>query len=230
LDVDVVRKDVKNLHLGVYPPNGRVRVAAPESLSDEAIRLAVVGKLAWIRRQRARFAAQERQSRRQMVTGESHYVLGRRCRLTVLEDDGRPRVEPIGRTRIELHVPPGYEADQRAAVLDRWYRRQLREIASGYLASWEDRLGVRTAAVGVKRMKTKWGSCNPANGRLWLNSELAKKPVSCIEYIVVHELVHLIEPSHGDQFTVLMDKFLPDWSARQAELNAAPLAHEDWTY
>jgi predicted metal-dependent hydrolase len=228
--VDVVRKDVKNLHLGVYPPSGRVRVAAPTAVSDDAIRLAVIGKLSWIRRQRDRFLTQPRQSRREMVTGESHYFLGQRYRMTVVETEGRPHVAAVGKSRLELHVPPAWSQEQHAAVMDRWYRRQLRKVVVSYLDVWQGRLGVETTAIGIKRMKTKWGSCIPMSRRVWLNSELAKKQPSCIEYIVVHELVHLLEPSHGERFTALMDRHLPDWRLRQVELNSAPLAHEEWTY
>jgi predicted metal-dependent hydrolase len=230
LTVEVVRKEVKNLHLGVYPPSGRVRVAAPASVTDDAIRLAVISKLSWIRRQRDRFLTQPRQSQREMVNGESHYFLGQRYRMTVVEEEARPRVTTAGKSRLELHAPSGSSQEQRGAVLDRWYRRQLRQVVGRYLTVWEDRLGVKTSAVGIKRMKTKWGSCNPTTHRIWLNSELAKKPLSSIEYIVVHELVHLLEPSHGERFTAVMDQHLPDWRIRQAELNSAPLAHEEWTY
>jgi predicted metal-dependent hydrolase len=228
--VEVVRKPIKNLHLGVYPPNGRVRVAAPLSVSDEAVRLAVVERLAWVKRQKDRFAAQARQSRRDMVTGETHYYLGRRYRLRVIEHAGPPRVALRGTRSLDLYVRPGLTAEQRERILHDWYRARLKEAVPPILAKWEEALGVTVAAWGVRKMKTKWGSCNPETRRVWLNLELAKKPVQCLDYLILHELVHLLERRHTDRFTALMDRHLPDWRLRRDELNAAPLAHEAWEY
>lgn len=230
LTVEVVRKDIKNLHLGVYPPNGRVRVAAPLAVSDDAIRLAVIGKLAWIRRQREKFENQPRQTAREAVSGESHYVFGRRYRLNLIDTTGRPQVVLRTKTKMELHVPRRTTKAERLAVLDRWYREQLRSAAGPLLEEWQDSLGVRLEFWGVKRMKTKWGSCNHQTSRVWLNAELAKKPLACLEYIVVHELVHLLEPTHGDRFVSLMDEHLPGWRQRRDLLNSSPLANETWTY
>lgn len=230
LTVEVVRKDIKNLHLGVYPPNGRVRVAAPLAVSDDAIRLAVIGKLAWIRRQREKFENQPRQTAREAVSGESHYLFGRRYRLSIVKTAGRPEVRLRTKTNMELHVPARATKAERLAVLDRWYREQLRSAAGLLLEEWQASLGVRLEFWGVKRMKTKWGSCNHQTMRVWLNAELAKKPPACLEYIVVHELVHLLEPSHGDRFISLMDENLPDWRQRRKLLDSSPLAHESWTY
>ena len=229
-DVDVVRKDIKNLHLGVYPPSGRVRVAVPLATSDEAIRLAVVGKVAWIRRQKAKLAEQPRQSEREAVTGESHYFLGQRFRLSIEPAEGYQFVNIRTKTRMELHVREGATTEQKMKVLDQWYRTQLREILLPLVNHWQETIGVTASFVGVRRMKTKWGSCNPTSGRIWLNSELAKKDPACIEYIVVHELIHLLEPQHGDRFIELMERFLPDWRARRDHLNRSPLAHESWSY
>jgi len=228
--VDVVRKDIKNLHLGVYPPHGRVRVAAPVVVSDEAVRLAVIDKLAWIRRQRERFAEQPRQSRREMVGGESHYFLGRRYRLRVHERKGAAGVALRGMASLDLFVRPGSDAAEREAVLLRWYREQLKARVPALLQKWQARLGVQVSAWGVKRMKTKWGSCNVDSARVWLNLALAKKPPQCLEYIMVHELVHLFERRHGERFTVLMDQYLPHWRRTRKLLNAAPLGHESWSY
>lgn len=230
LTVEVVRKDIKNLHLGVYPPNGRVRVAAPLAVSDEAVRLAVIGKLAWIRRQREKFEKQPRQTPREAVTGESHYVFGRRYRLSTVKTDGRPHVLLRTKTQMELHVPARTSTADRVAILERWYRGQLRSTAGPLLDQWQDTLGVDLEFWGVKRMKTKWGSCNHQTRRVWLNSELAKKPPACLEYIIVHELIHLLEPKHGERFISLMDTNLPDWRQRRALLNSSPLANENWTY
>jgi hypothetical protein len=230
LPVQIVRKAIKNLHLGVYPPNGRVRVAAPLAVSDHAVRLAVVGKLGWIKRQRARFADQPRQSRRELVSGETHYFLGKRYRLRVIEHQGLGRVVLRSRTTLELWVRAGTDASGRDQVLQRWYRDRLRELVPPLLAKWEPVLGVHAADWRIKKMKTKWGTCTVDACRVWLNLELAKKPARCLEYLVVHELIHLIERHHNDHFMLLMDKHLPLWRQHRHELNAAPLAHADWSY
>lgn len=230
LTINVVRKDIKNLHMGVYPPAGRVRVAAPLVISDEAVRLAVIDKLAWIKLQRSKFEQQPRQSEREMAVGESHYVFGRRYRLRVHEAEGTPRVAMRGIASLDLFVRPGASQAQRAAVLDRWYREQLKGVVTPMFTTWQAKLGVQASAWGVKRMKTKWGSCTPASRRVWLNSELAKKPIECVEYIVVHELLHLAEPNHGERFIALMNRHLPRWAATQKRLNAAPLGHDEWSF
>ncbi len=230
IKVEVVRKDIKNLHLGVYPPHGRVRVAAPRVVSDEANRLAVIEKLGWIKRQKARFAEQPRQSQREMVTGESHYFLGRRYRLRVHERNAPARVALRGVAGLDLFVRPGTSADQREAILLRWHREQLKELIPPLLKKWEARLGVKAADWGIKRMRTKWGSCNPSARRIWVNLELAKKPELCLEYIVAHELAHLLERRHNERFTALLDTHMPQWRQYRALLNRFPLAHEDWAY
>lgn len=229
LTVDVVRKAIKNLHLGVYPPDGRVRVAAPLAVSDAAVRLAVIGRLGWIKRQQANFEAQPRQSRREMVNGESHFFLGRRYRLRFVSHDGPAKVV-CNQFRLELYGRSELGAEQRDQVLQRWYRTQLRQLIPPILAEWEPKVGVQAEAWGIKRMKTRWGSCNADARRIWLNLELAKKPVHCLEYVVVHELVHFLERDHNDRFRSLMDQFMPQWHFYRQELNRAPLAHEEWQY
>ena len=228
--IEVFRKDIKNLHVGVYPPNGRVRVAAPLRLDDNAIQIAVISRLGWIRRQQAEFEQQDRQSQRELVTGESHYFEGRRYRLDVVELNGRPLVRLHNNTTMMLQVRPGSDRDTREVVLNRWYRRQLRRRLPALFAKWEPKIGVRVGEVRIKKMKTLWGSCNKDARRIWLNLELAKKQASCLEYIVAHELVHLIERSHNDRFRDLMDSVMPQWRLRRDELNRAPLAHSDWRY
>ena len=230
LEVQVIRKAIKNLHLGVYPPNGRVRVAAPLRVSNEAVRLAVVGKLGWIRRQRSKFQEQTRESQREMVSGESHYFLGRRYRLRVIDHEGAGRVVVRNRRTLELHVRRQSGQVERERVLQRWYREQLRELIPPLLTKWAVILGVQPAAWGIKRMKTKWGACNVDAKRICLNLELAKKPAQCLEYIVVHEMTHLLERHHNDRFISLMDQHLPHWRWHRQELNAAPLAHDTWSY
>jgi predicted metal-dependent hydrolase len=228
--VEVVRKDIKNLHLAVYPPDGSIRVAAPARLDDDAIRLAVISRLGWIRRQRTGFEHQERQSERQLVTGETHYVQGRRYRLNVLEGRGAPSIRVRNNARLELRISSGKPLQKRQAVLYRWYRDILRAQIPALISKWEPIIGVCVADWGIKRMKTRWGTCNFLDRRIWLNLELAKKAPSCLEYIVVHEMVHFLERHHNDRFTGYMDRFMPGWRTRREELNRAPLSHEDWTY
>src|SRR3990172_9615207 len=228
--VEIVRKGIKNLHLGVYPPHGRVRVAAPLRVSDDAVRLAVIGKLGWIKRQRARFDAQPRQSEREMVSGESHYLLGRRYRLNVIKHNGPSKVALRKKTTIDLYVRPETSAAQRERLLRRWYREQLAALVPPLLDKWQPVLGVQETTWAIKKMKTGGGTCTAPARRIWLNLELAKKPVQCLEYIVVHELVHLIERHHNDRFVSIMDKHLPQWRLHREELNSAPLAHETWSY
>jgi predicted metal-dependent hydrolase len=228
--VQVFRKGIKNLHLGVYPPHGRVRVAAPLRVSDDAVRLAVIGKLGWIKRQRAKFEAQPRQSAREMVSGESHYFLGRRYRLRVIEHNGAAGVKLRNNSTLELRVRPKTAAGQRNRILHQWYRQRLKELIPPLIEKWQAALGVAVAEWGIKKMKTRWGTCNIEARRIWVNLELAKKPVQCLEYIVVHELAHLIARHHDDRFVVLMNQHIPQWRAQRAALNAAPLAHGSWNY
>jgi predicted metal-dependent hydrolase len=228
IGVDVVYKDIKNLHVGVYPPIGRVRVAAPRRFDDEQVRLALVQRLPWIKHQRERLQAVERQSQRTMVTGESHYVSGNRYRLKVTERAGRAHLELDG-DRLVLYVPEHTSTEQRRELLDRWYRAQLREAIPGIVAKWEPMIGVEVSRWSIRRMKTKWGSCNREIGHIWFNLELAKKHPDSLEYIAVHEMTHLLERGHGRRFTKLMDDSMPDWRARRDQLNETPLAHEEWT-
>jgi predicted metal-dependent hydrolase len=227
IGIDVIFKDIKNLHIGVYPPFGRVRVAAPLRLDDDAVRLAVIQRLAWVRKQRTRLQSAERQSQREMVTGESHYIWGIRYRLKVIEHPGRAHLTVAGK-RLELRVPAETSAEQRRTVLDRWYRAQLKAVIPDLIATWEPIIGRTVPAWTIRRMKTKWGSCNRETGHLWFNVELAKKHPECLEYVIVHEMTHLLERNHTERFTTLMDQHLPDWRSRRDQLNGAPLAHEEW--
>lgn len=230
ISVEVIRKDIKNFYIGVHPPKGRVRVSAPLHFDEDAIRMAVITRLAWIRRKQAEFAKQERQSEREFVTGESHYFAGRRYRLDVLEQDCPPKVWLPNNTKIALSVRPGSDRAKREAVMQRWYRQHLRAEVPPLLEKWELKLGVSVNEVRIKRMKTLWGSCNIGAKRIWLNLELAKKPSSCLMYVLVHEMVHLLERDHNDRFRELMDRFLPQWRTYRDELNRAPLADENWGY
>ncbi len=228
--VEVVRKDIKNLHVGVYPPNGRVRVATPMHLNDDSIRLAIVSRLSWIKKQQKEFRQQDRQSDRDMVSGETHYFRGKKYRLDVIETNGRQEVKIVNNGKIQLKVRPGTGKDKKQSLLKKWYRQSLREVIPEMVAKWEKEMNLNIAEVGIKIMKTRWGSCNIEARRIWLNLELAKKPITCIEYILVHEMVHFFERHHTDRFRELMDHYLPDWCLRRDELNQSPLAYEEWKY
>jgi len=230
VQVDIVRKDIKNLHLAVYPPNGRVRVAVPLYVDDDAVRLAVVSRLAWIKRQQVQFSQQDRQTLRQYISGESHYFQGTRYLLNVIFSEETPNVKIHNKKYLDLVVRLDSDAQQRHRVLLNWYRQQLKQEAEPLVTIWQKRISVYITDWRIKQMKTKWGTCNMEARRVWLNLELAKKPTRCLEYIVVHELVHLLERHHNEKFTGLMDHYLPSWRHLRDELNKSPLAHENWTY
>lgn len=229
LRVAVVRKDIRNVHLSVYPPAGRVRISAPRHLSDAAIRAFVIGKLGWIRRQQAKLQTQERETPREYLDRETHYVWGRRCLLQMVEREGTPTVDWHGQ-RLVLTVRPGTSLKRREEILEAWYREQLREAVPPLVDRWQRRLGVQTEAIVVRRMRTRWGSCTPSSGRIRLNTNLAKKPRQCLEYVLVHELLHLIEPTHNARFVGLMDRHMPGWRQQREELNRYPVRHEEWAY
>jgi predicted metal-dependent hydrolase len=203
---------------------------APLAVSDHSVRLAVVGKLDWIRRKQASFEVQPRQSRREMVSGESHYVWGRRYRLNVIKCTCKTSVRLRNNKALDLYVRPGTGRQNREAALYRWYRQLLRDQIPALIAKWEPAIGVSVADWGIKKMKTRWGTCNIGARRIWLNLELAKKSSSCLEYILVHEMVHILERHHSDRFLQYMDRFMPQWRLYREELNRAPLAHERWNY
>jgi predicted metal-dependent hydrolase len=230
LDVYVIRKDIKNLHISVMPPNGRVRVAIPLHVNDDRVRSAVVTKLAWIKKQQADFEKQPRQSEREMVSGESHYFFGRRYRLEVVEVTGKSHLAIKGNSTILLFTPADTSKEKRLKLLDEWYREQIKERLPALLTKWQAVVGVEAHHCGIRKMKTKWGSCNTSDKRIWLNLELAKKPPECLEYILVHELVHLLERHHNRRFKAFMDEFMPNWSLHRDTLNSSPLANENWVY
>lgn len=228
INVDVVYKDIKNLHIAVYPPLGRVRVAAPTRLDEEHIRLAVIQRLPWIKRQRRQLQEAARQSSREMVTGESHYVWGVRHRLKINTSQERAHIEIDG-DRLLMYAPEETDTEARVKLLQEWQRERLRGEIPALIAKWEPIIGRKVSRWTIRRMKTKWGSCNRETGHIWFNLELAKKHPRCLEYIVVHEMTHLLERKHDNRFTKLMDGFMPDWRSRRDELNSAPLAHEEWS-
>ena len=230
LAVDVVRKNIKHLHLAVYPPNGRVRVAVPLRVNDEAVRLAVASRLGWIRRQQKKLVGQERQSQREYVSRESHYFLGRRYLLNVVYHHGPAHVSINGKPTIDLIVPNGANRGKRAKILEQWYRKEIKALIPPLISKWQKMMGLEVAAWGVKKMKTRWGTCNPKARRIWINLELAKKPVQCLEYIVVHEMVHLLERHHNEKFVGFMNEYLPQWRSLREQLNTFPLRNEHWIY
>ena len=227
--VEVLHKDIKNLHLSVYPPNGRVHVSAPRHMTLESIRAFTITKLGWIKQQQRTLREQEREPPREYLDRESHYVWGERLLLQLVEHPGAPRVELAHRTLI-LQVRPGSDGAKKKEVLARWYRDEVRKALPELTTRWQPRLGVEVARFFVQHMKRRWGACTPATRTIRLNTELAKKPRECLEYILVHEMLHLLEPTHNDRFQRLMDTHLPQWRERRAELNRAPLAHERWVY
>ena len=228
ISVSVVRKDIKHLHLAVYPPDGRVRIAVPEGVTDKAVHAAVASRLPWIRRQQSSFPRQEREPARDLVSGETHWHDGRRYRLRVIETTGRPQVRLASSQTMELAVRPGASAEYRVALLDRWYRDRLREAIPALLDKWVGVVGVERPDWRIRRMRTRWGSCRTMSKRIWLNVELAKKPRQHLEYIVVHELVHLAIRRHRADFQARLDAVMPHWRLMRSELGALPLGHETW--
>lgn len=229
IHVDLVRKDIKHVHLSVYPPDGRVRISAPRHMTPDIIRVYAITRLDWIRRQQRKLLSQERETAREYLNRESHYVWGKRYLLRILEADSAPAVR-LNHSTLELSIRPGSDASRRREALDAWYRDQIRAVVPALLKKWEALLGVKARRVLVQHMKTQWGSCNPVSGNIRLNTDLARKPTDCLEYILVHELLHLIEPTHNARFQSLMDRFMPQWRQRKDELNRLPVRHEEWAY
>ncbi|WP_264558996.1 M48 family metallopeptidase [Flavobacterium sp. N2270] len=230
LTIDIVRKDIKNMHLAVYPPNGRIRLSAPEKTDSEMMRLFAISKIGWIKKHIKNFAAQPRETAREFITGESHYFQGKRFLLKVIEQEVSPKVEIKGTKNIVLYVKPNTSTDKKGKILKEWHREQMKIQVPEIIAKWEKVIGVQSNDCVIKQMKTKWGSCNIEAKRIWLNLELSKKPVICLEYIIVHELVHLLERNHNDKFVAYMNQFMPKWRMHRDELNALPVAHNDWGY
>jgi predicted metal-dependent hydrolase len=227
--VDVVLKDIKNVHLSVHPPTGRVRISAPKRMRIDTIRVFAVSKLAWIRQQQRKLRDQERETPREYVERESHFLWGKRHLLTVVENEGPPSIE-VTHSRLFLRVEPGTDEKRRQALVEAWYREQLKQAVPPLVARWQQLLGVNVQRFFVQRMKTRWGSCNPRSGSIRLNTELAKKPRACLEYLVVHEMIHLIEPTHNARFVALMDGAMPQWRIVREQLNRLPVRHDEWAY
>ena len=227
--VDVVLKNIKNVHLSVYPPTGKVRISAPSRMSLNTIRVFAISKLDWIKQQQKKLREQERETPREYLDRESHFVWGKRHLLKVAENDSAPEVD-LKRDILILRIRPGASEEKKQAVLEEWYREQLKAAVPPLIAKWESLLGIKMKRFFVQRMKTKWGSCSHGAGSIRLNTELAKKPAECLEYIVAHEMIHLIEPTHNNRFIALMDQFMPKWQFQREELNRLPVRHETWGY
>jgi len=230
ITVDVVRKDIKNMHLAVYPPTGRVRIAAPLQVTDDSIRLFAISKLGWIKRNQRKFENQERISPREYKERESHYFQGRRYLLRIKETNGTGYVDLKGKTYLDLYVRKNASFENKQRIITEWHRKELKNMLPELIEHWELKIDVKVDFWGVKQMKTKWGSCGIENKRIWLNLELAKKPIHCLEYILVHEMIHLLERNHNDRFKNHMDNYLPYWKQIKDELNRIPVSHADWSY
>lgn len=227
--VDVVRKDIRNIHLSVHPPAGKVRIAAPLRMDLDTIRVFAITKLAWIKSQQKKLREQDRETPREYLDRESHYLWGKRYLLKMVEKDAAPSVE-LKHNRMILQLRPATGHEKKQAVLDAWYRERIKEVAPSLIAKWERIIGVKSGRLFVQKMKTKWGSCNPGPKSIRLNTDLARKPLQCLEYIVAHELTHLLERHHNDRFTALMDAHMPQWRQYREMLNSLPLAHQEWEY
>ena len=229
ISVEVVQKDIKNVHLSVYPPNGRVKISAPLHMSADTIRVFAVSRIGWIKQQQAKLRGQQREAPREYLDRESHYVWGKRYLLKLIESDSPPAIVLKPRWML-MTVRPGTGNAKKRAILEDWYREQIKQAVPLLLTKWEPALGVAVKRFFVQRMKTKWGSCSPESHGIRLNTELARKSPECLEYIVVHEMVHLIVRRHNDRFVNLLGACLPNWKQLRQMLNGAPLSHADWTY
>lgn len=229
LDIEIVQKNIKHVHLSVYPPDGRVKVSAPLGMAPDTLRVFVISKLAWIKKQQSKLRAQPREAPREYLDRESHYVWGKRYLLKIEEAEAPPRIE-LKHNKLVLSVRPGTNPTRKQAILEAWYRDNLRQAVPALIEKWQSRMGVSVTRFYVQSMKTKWGSCSVHSGSIRLNTELAKKPRACLEYIVVHEMTHLLEPTHNSRFIGLMDRFMPKWRFYRDELNRLPVRHEEWGY
>lgn len=227
IPITVTLKDVRNVHLSVHPPDGRVTLVAPLATRLDVARAYAISKLTWIREQQRKLINQARETTRQFLERESHYLWGRRYLLSIVHQDVKP-VVTLDHRRITIHVRPGSDATKRAEVLHEWHKSLLHAVIPPFIATWEPKLGVKVKSYFLQRMKTKWGSCNHQAGHIRLNTELVKKPKDLLEYVIVHEMVHLLEPTHSDRFVAVLDKHYPNWREARAELNELPLSAESW--
>ncbi len=229
IEAEVILKDIKNVHLSVHPPAGRVRIAAPARMNLDTIRVFAISKLGWIKQQQKILAEQQRETRREYVGRESHYVWGKRYLMSVVEQDEPPSIS-LSHSKMTLRVRPGTDVAKRHEITEQWYRDQVRRAVPELIERWSPILGVRVERFSIQRMRTRWGSCTPKSASIRLNTDLAKKPRPCLEYIVVHEMTHLLEPTHNARFVALMDSHMPQWHHHRQTLNRLPVRHEDWEY
>ena len=229
INIEVTQKDIKNVHLSVYPPFGQVKIAAPTRMDLDTIRIYAITKLAWIRKQQKKIKSQKREAPREYLTQESHYYLGKRYMLKVIEHNLAPFLK-LKHNTIELYIRPKTDTAKRKEILDQWYRTKLKEMIPILITKWEKVMAVEVKDFGIKKMKTKWGTCNIEAQRIWLNLELAKKPTNYLEYIIIHEMTHLLERNHNSRFVALMNQFMPNWREVKEELNRLPVSHVEWTY
>jgi len=229
IGIEVTFKGIKNVHLSVYPPNGNVRISAPLRMNLDTVRVFAIAKLGWIKQQQRKLREQERETPREYLNRESHYLWGKRYVLRVIEKDEAPSVE-IQHSRLVVRVRPGTTEKQKQEIIAQWYRDQMRATVPAIINNWVPVMDVAVNGFYVQQMKTKWGSCNHRAGTIRLNTELAKKPRECLDYIVVHEMAHLLEPTHNKRFISLMDRFMPNWHLLRDQLNQLPVRHENWGY
>ncbi|WP_339728649.1 SprT family zinc-dependent metalloprotease [Maribacter stanieri] len=225
LTIDIVKKDIKNMHLAVYPPTGRIRIASPKDVNDEAIRLFAISKIRWIKKHQKNFYEQLREAPREYITGESHYFDGKRYLLKVIERYGKHELKVKNKNYLELYVSPKATIEAKEKVFNEWYRVHLKEIVPNIIKAWEEKTGLNCEHWDIKKMRTRWGSCNIEKQKILLNLELAKKPRHCLEYVIVHELMHFFERNHNDHFKGLLDKFMPNWKTYKRELDNLPIAY-----
>lgn len=219
INVEIVKKDIKNIHLAVYPPKGRVRLSSPKSMSTESLRLFLISKLGWIKKYVKKMNTQVRMPEREYIQGESHWVMGQRYLLNIIEQEAPPKINIRNKKYLDLYVRPGSEKAKREEVMKEWYREILKEQIPPFIEKWEKELNVDVLDWGVKKMKTKWGSCNIEAKRIWLNLELAKKPPVLLEYVVLHEVAHLLERTHNERYKSILNNHMPSWKKRQEQLN-----------
>jgi predicted metal-dependent hydrolase len=227
ITIAVTRKNIKHVHLSVHPPAGRVTLVAPVGTRLEVARAYIISKLGWIRDQQAKLLGQARETPRQFIERESHYLWGRRYLLSVVEEDTRPSVH-LSHRKITLTVRPGSSAEKREEVMHEWHKTLLHKAVPPLIRKWQAKLGVTVSGYFLQRMKTKWGSCNHREGNIRLNTELVKKPKDLLEYVVIHEIAHLVEPTHSERFVAILNEYYPTWREARQELNELPLTAEVW--
>lgn len=220
IEIQVTKKNIKNIHLSIHPPNGEVRISAPKKMTDDTIRIFALSKISWIKKHQSKFENQERIPELEYISGENHYYFGQLYILNVIyQSSNRAKVEIRNKNYIDLYVKEGTNKEKRRNVMKEWYRKELKKAIPSMIEKWEKVMGVTVEEWGIKQMKTRWGTCNPKAKRVWLNLELVKKPYHCLEYIIVHEMAHLIERGHGERFKAIMDKYYPNWRDINKELN-----------